>query len=51
MATVSILRVVLHVGLSLDPYISNRDVPETECSCVTYFWDAGNRLCERLKNK
>ena len=22
--------------------------PESECSCVIYFWDAGDRLCERL---
>ena len=49
MVILSTPRVAPHVGLSLDHYVPDRDVPETKWSRVTYFWDAGNRLFERLK--
>ena len=49
MVALSTPRVVPHIGLSLDPYVPNRDVLETECSSFAYFWEAKNRLCEQLK--
>ena len=37
MAALSAPKVVPRVRLSLDYHVPNRDVPETECSHVTYF--------------
>ena len=45
MATLSTPRVVPHMGLSLDYYVPDRNVPDTEYSSVAYFRKAGNRLC------
>mgnify|MGYP004588802595 CR=1 FL=1 len=47
MAALLTPRVVPRVGLSLDHHVLNCDVPETECSHVTYFWDTRDRLLER----
>ena len=50
MTALSTPRIVPHVELSLDSHVPNRDVLETECFSVAYFWDARNRLCEQLKS-